>query len=223
MADTKIKICGLFRPEDITYANQVQPDYIGFVFWEKSRRYVDRERAGLLKRALSPEIQAVGVFVNASCQTVIELLEEGVIDMAQLHGDENEEDILYIKSVTARPVIKAVRVKQRCDVEAWLDSSADYLLFDSGMGSGVPFDWSTLDGVDREYFLAGGLNCGNLRQALEGLAPYAVDISSGVEIDGRKDLKRMQEAADIVRLGRCAGVKHGSKLPNNDRYVQEGV
>ena len=196
---TKIKICGLFRQEDIDYANRVRPDYIGFVFWEKSRRYVDRARAELLKQELNPDISAVGVFVDAPCREVTELLESGVIDLAQLHGDETEEDIQYIKAVTAKPVIKAVRVRTRYDVEAWLDSAADYLLFDSGMGSGVSFDWGLLDGVDRDFFLAGGLHADNLNQALECLNPYSVDLSSGVETDGVKDLAKMQEAVNIVR------------------------
>lgn len=199
MDGTKIKICGLSRPEDIGFANQVRPDYIGFVFWEHSRRYVSRERAGQLKESLSAGIRSVGVFVDAPSDEVVRLLEEGVIDMAQLHGDETEEDIQYIKAATARPVIKAVKVKNRYDVEAWLDSSADYLLFDSGMGSGVPFDWELLRGVDREFFLAGGLNAGNLGAAVESLHPYAVDLSSGVETGGVKDPAKMREAVRLVR------------------------
>lgn len=195
----RLKICGLFRPEDIGYANQVRPDYIGFVFWEKSRRRVSREQAALLKNMLAPGIQAVGVFVDAPCGEVTELLKAGVIDMAQLHGDETEEDIQYIKAVTGRPVIKAVRVKRRPDVEAWLDSSADYLLFDSGMGSGVSFDWGLLEGVERDFFLAGGLNAENLREALEKTAPFCVDLSSGVETEGLKDLEKIQEVAKIVK------------------------
>lgn len=202
MDGTKIKICGLSRPEDIGFANQARPDYIGFVFWEHSRRYVSRERAGQLKESLSAGIRSVGVFVDAPCDQVVRLLEEGVIDMAQLHGDETEEDIQYIKAATARPVIKAVKVKNRYDVEAWLDSSADYLLFDSGMGSGVPFDWKLLRGVDREFFLAGGLNAGNLSAAVESLHPYAVDLSSGVETGGVKDPAKMREAVRLVREGR---------------------
>lgn len=196
---TKIKICGLFRPEDIDFANQIKPDYIGFVFWEKSRRRVDRAQAALLKEKLNPKIQAVGVFVDAPCEEIIGLLEDGIIDMAQLHGSESEEDIRYIQAVTAKPVIKAVQVRNRYDVEAWLDSAADYLLFDSGMGSGVSFDWKLLEGVEREYFLAGGLNAENLESVLAGAAPYGVDLSSGVETDGVKDFAKMQVVAGIVR------------------------
>lgn len=196
---TKIKICGLFRREDIDYANRVQPDYIGFVFYEKSKRYVSREQAAKLRKALLPGIDAVGVFVDRPCEEVIGLLEDGIIDMAQLHGEETEEDIRYIQAVTHKPVIKAVKVRSKYDMEAWLDSSAEYLLFDSGMGSGVTFDWGLLAGVTREFFLAGGLHAGNLAEVLERISPYAVDLSSGVETDGRKDLKKMRDVVDIVR------------------------
>ena len=114
----KIKICGLTRPEDIEAVNRIRPDFIGFVFWERSRRFVTAEQAALLKKDLDPGIRAVGVFVDAPCGEVIALLERGVIDIAQLHGEESEEDIRYIQAMTHRPVIKAVRVKSRYDVEA---------------------------------------------------------------------------------------------------------
>lgn len=190
---TKIKICGLFREEDIGYANRVMPDYIGFVFWEHSRRYVTHEQAAKLRKLLKPEIKAVGVFVDAPLPEIVSLLEEGVIEIAQLHGNETEEDIQYLQAVTGKQVIKAVKVKNRYDVEAWLDSSADYLLFDSGMGSGATFDWSLLTDIDRAFFLAGGLKPENIRQAVDTVHPYAVDVSSGVETDGVKDLSKMQK------------------------------
>ena len=126
-------------------------------------------------------------------------MEDGIIDVAQLHGDETEEDIQYIKAVTGKPVIKAVKVRDRFEVEAWLDSSADYLLFDSGMGSGVTFDWGLLSDVTRDFFIAGGLHIGNLPEVLENLSPYAVDLSSGVETDGVKDFEKMQAVVKIVR------------------------
>lgn len=188
----KIKICGLFREEDISYANQVTPDYIGFVFWKPSRRYVSFERAARLHGMLDPRIRTVGVFVDAPLTDIIRTLEDGVIDMAQLHGNETEEDIQYLQAVTGKPVMKAVKVRNRYDVEAWLDSAADYLLFDSGMGSGVAFDWGLLADVDRDYFLAGGVNSDNVSQAARTLNPYAIDLSSGVETDGVKDLEKMR-------------------------------
>lgn len=197
----KIKICGLCRDEDIDYANQVQPDYAGFVF-AKSRRQITEEQAIRFREKLLPQIQTVGVFVNAPAEEIIAYLTDGIIDMAQLHGDETEEDIQYIKAVTHKPVIKAVKVRHRYDVEAWLDSEADYLLFDSGAGSGETFDWELLAGVDREYFLAGGLQPDNLERAMEAVEAYAIDLSSGVETDGVKDFAKMQKVVQTVRAFR---------------------
>lgn len=201
----KIKICGLTRPEDIACVNRLLPDYIGFVFWPRSRRLVTRQQAARLKAMLSPEIRAVGVFVNAPMEEVAGLLAEGIIDMAQLHGEESEEDIRYLQTVTGKPVIKAVKVHGRQDVEAWLDSAADYLLFDSGMGSGQTFDWSLLEGVSRPYFLAGGLGPENLEQVLIQDGPYGVDLSSSVETDGRKDPEKMRRVMELVRSVRIGG------------------
>lgn len=197
--NTKIKICGLFRPEDIEYANQTCPDFIGFVFWERSRRFVTPKQARRLREKLDGGIRAVGVFVDAPCEEIIRLLQEGVIDIAQLHGGEPEQDIRRIQERTGRPVIRAAKIRERCDVEALLDSPADWILFDGGMGGGVPFDWSLLKGVERDFFLAGGLSPENLGGLLKDIRPYAVDLSSGVEADGVKDLAKMRAAVGIVR------------------------
>ncbi|MCM1569253.1 MAG: phosphoribosylanthranilate isomerase [Roseburia sp.] len=195
----KIKICGLRRPEDVEYVNQAMPDYGGFILAQGFRRSVSLEQAWRLRRMLEPEIQAVGVFVNEKPERVIECLEKGLIDIAQLHGDESEEELLYIKAVTAKPVIKTVRALNRCMVEAWLDSAADYLLFDSGAGTGRVFDWQLLADVERDYFLAGGLNPDNLEEAAQRLHPYGADISSGVETDGVKDCEKIAAAVRVVR------------------------
>lgn len=95
-------------------------------------------------------------------------------------------------------MIKAVKVRDRYDVEAWLDSSADYLLFDNGMGTGQAFDWTVLGGIDREFFLAGGLQAENLTEAMEAVRPYAVDISSGIESDRKKDPEKMHRIMELV-------------------------
>lgn len=194
----KIKICGLTRPEDIICVNRLRPDYIGFVFWPKSRRFLGRAQAARLKALLSPAVQAVGVFVDMPVEEVAGLLADGIIDLAQLHGEESEEDIRYLQEVTGRPVIKAVRVRSRYDVEAWLDSAADYLLFDSGMGSGRTFDWSLLEGVTRPYFLAGGLGLDNLEQVLVRVGPYGVDLSSSLETEGHKDPEKIRRVMELV-------------------------
>ena len=203
MSEVRIKLCGMFRPEDIRYANEVKPDFVGFVLAEGFRRRITKAQAAEFRRALDPEIPAVGVFVNNSCEEVISHLREGIIHMAQLHGDETEEDIQYIKAATGKSVVKAVKVKDRYDVDAWLDSVADYLLFDGGTGSGVTFDWSMLTDIDRDFFLAGGLNAGNLLVAVEKVHPFAVDLSSGVETDGVKDLEKMREVVRLVRSVEC--------------------
>lgn len=195
----KIKICGLTRPEDIDCVNRLLPDFIGFVFWPRSRRYVSREQAERLKAALSPEIRSVGVFVDASVEEITGLLREGVIDMVQLHGRESEEDVRRIRELTGKPVIRAVKVRCRQDVEEWQRSDADYLLFDSGMGSGRTFDWSLLEGVERPYFLAGGLGEDNLAQVLAQIEPYGVDLSSSLETDGYKDPQKICRVTEIIR------------------------
>jgi phosphoribosylanthranilate isomerase len=194
----RIKICGLKRPEDIEYANILKPDYAGFVF-AGTKRKISFETAKALKAKLDSDIKAVGVFVNEPVKNVVYMLENGIIDIAQLHGDETEEDILYIKALTAKPVIKAVRVRERYDVEAWLDSAADYLLFDSGAGSGQVFDWEILTDIDRDFFLAGGLTPENIKTAAENIEPFALDISSGVETDGAKDFQKMKKVVETVR------------------------
>lgn len=199
MGETKIKLCGMFRPEDIAFVNEVKPDFAGFILAEGFRRRIAREQAVRFRQMMNREIPAVGVFVNNSCEEVISYLEDGIVQMAQLHGKETEEDIQYIRAVTGKPVMKAVKVTGRYDVEAWLDSEADYLLFDGGTGSGIAFDWSVLDEVPRDFFLAGGLNAGNLVSAIEKVRPFAVDLSSGVETDGMKDLEKMREVVRLVR------------------------
>lgn len=198
----KIKICGLTRPEDIACVNRLLPDYIGFVCWPGSRRFVSEEQAARLKAALSSEIRAVGVFVDAPVEEITALLQKGVIDMAQLHGEESEEDVRRIRELTGKPVIRAVKVSCRRDVEEWQGSAADYLLFDSGMGSGRTFDWSLLEEVKRPYFLAGGLGADNLEHVLTQIQPYGVDLSSSVETGGYKDPQKICQVMEMIRISK---------------------
>lgn len=201
----KIKICGLRRAEDVAAVNQYPPDYIGFVFAEDRKRYVPPKEAAALKRMLAPEIIAVGVFVNADTDFVIALMREGIFEIAQLHGQESEEQVRRIKEATGKPVIKAVSVKTTADIDAWRGSSADYLLFDNGIGgTGRQFDWSLLRGYEKPFFLAGGINSANLSSAL-ATGPYAVDISGGVETDGYKDAAKIAEAVRLVRAYSVSG------------------
>ncbi|MBQ9489702.1 MAG: phosphoribosylanthranilate isomerase, partial [Lachnospiraceae bacterium] len=113
----KIKICGLRRPEDVSFANEVRPDYVGFILTGGFRRSITKETARELRSLLAPEIKAVGVFVNEPVERIIEFLEEGIIDIAQLHGQESEEDIVYLKAVTGKPIIKVIKFVQQSDTE----------------------------------------------------------------------------------------------------------
>lgn len=189
---TKIKFCGLSRPEDIEAANALMPDYIGFVFWKKSRRYISPEKAGELKQMLDPGIKAVGVFLDEEPETAASLLDAGIIDMAQLHGHEDEEAVRRLKAVTGKPVIRAFLVRTPEDVRAAELSPADYILLDSGAGTGSRFDWSLIREISRPYFLAGGLTPENAGEAVKSLHPFALDVSSGIETDGKKDRRKME-------------------------------
>jgi len=188
----KIKFCGLRFPEDVRVANELKPDYIGFVFAKKSFRAVSESEATELKRELSPEIKAVGVFVDENPEVVIGLLARGVIDLAQLHGNEDEEYIRKIQSESGKQVIKAFKIKSPDDLKKALNSPADMILLDAGAGEGKCFDWQLLAGFERPYLLAGGLDVENVTNALS-LSPYGLDVSSGIETEGRKDRKKMTE------------------------------
>ena len=188
----KIKLCGLTRPCDIEAVNELQPDYIGFVFAKKSRRYVSPEKAEKLKAMLAHGIQAVGVFVNEEPEQIAALFEAGTIDVAQLHGQENETEIRRLRELTDHPLIQAFRIDTEQDVERANASTADYVLLDSGAGgTGTVFDWDLLQVIRRPYFLAGGLDTENLGTVKAKLNPYGVDVSSGIETGGYKDKEKM--------------------------------
>ncbi len=198
--EIKIKMCGLSRPCDIKKANELKIDYIGFVFAKKSKRYVSPERATELKNLLDPKIKAVGVFVKEEVETVAKLLKKNIIDIAQLHGGEDESYIRKLRSMTDKPIIKAFRIDTAEDIEAANKSTADFVLLDSGNGgTGETFDWSLLKNITRPYFLAGGLDTHNVKDAIEALIPYAVDVSSGIETNGFKDGEKMTAFAKAVR------------------------
>ena len=196
---TKVKFCGLSRACDIEEANNLMPEYIGFVFAPKSRRYVSPDRAFELKRLLIPQIKAVGVFVNETPEKIAGLLNKGVIDIAQLHGNEAEEYIGQLRQLTDKPVIQAFRIETAVDIERAEQSTADYVLLDSGAGTGTTFDWTFIRNMKKPYFLAGGLSFDNVGKAIQQLAPYAVDVSSGIETDGLKDKTKMAAFVAAVR------------------------
>ncbi|MFG6337268.1 MAG: phosphoribosylanthranilate isomerase [Lachnospiraceae bacterium] len=196
----KIKLCGLMRPSDIEAANLLHPDYVGFVFARKSRRYVSLERVKTLKELLHPDILAVGVFVDEEPDAVAAWLAAGVIDLAQLHGGEDEAYMEKLRGLTDKPIIKAFSVKGEGDIRNANESSADYVLLDAGDGgTGTAFDRELLAGMNRPYFLAGGLDPSTVGEAVRRWRPYGVDVSSGIETDGVKDAEKMREFVDHVR------------------------
>jgi len=197
---TKIKLCGLTRPCDIEWANDLQPDYIGFVFAKKSKRYVAPERAKVLREGLASGIRVVGVFVNEAPEAVAARLNDGIIDIAQLHGSEDENYIRTLRKLTDRPLIKAFRIDSAADLDRARLSSADHVLLDNGAGgTGTAFDWSVLKDFDRPFFLAGGLGPDNVARAIKAVHPFAVDVSSGIETDSVKDYKKMTAFVSAVR------------------------
>ncbi len=195
--NVKVKMCGLRRSIDIEYANKLLPDYIGYVFAPKSKRYVSPEQAAELTANLDKRIVPVGVFVDEPIDNVIRLVKSGTIKIAQLHGNENEGYIaqLHRDNIT---VIKAFIIKGAEDAEQAEKSPADHILLDSGMGSGKPFDYALLKNMKRPYFLAGGLDRESASDAVEILHPYALDVSTGIETDGFKDFGKMKEFMDSI-------------------------
>lgn len=192
----KIKICGLKRREDIEYVNKYRPDYIGFVFAGKKRK-LTYEQAVDLKKYLISSIQVVGVFVNGDISFVEKLVKEHVIDLVQLHGQENHEYIQALKEKVDVPIIKAIQIKNEDSFNEHYD--VDYYLYDHGTGgTGESFDWSMLKEVDKPVFLAGGINLLNVDEALKKNV-YALDVSSGVETDGFKDEEKIKKIVRRVR------------------------
>lgn len=198
---TQVKMCGLRRMEDIEAVNRLMPEYVGFIFAPASRRFVSPEEAAALRQALLPGIRAVGVFVDEDAGSVARLLAEGVIDIAQLHGNEDGAYIARLKARTGKPVIRAFRIKDAEDLRAAEASPADMILLDAGAGDGKTFDWSMLSSVSRPYFLAGGLTPENTAEAVKRYHPFAVDVSSGIETDGFKDCNKMRAFMRAVREG----------------------
>ncbi len=202
MFGTELKICGLSRLEDIIAVNRHGADYAGFVFFEKSKRYVDPYKANELISLLRADIKPVGVFLDEPLDNVVRIARITGVELIQLHGHESEEYVEYVKRTLDRPVIKAYKASEEGALEKAAQSSADYVMIDSGAGSGKKFDWSILKDFKRDYFLAGGLDPESVGEAIRMLEPFAVDVSSGVETDGIKDEKKIAEFINAVRYGR---------------------
>ena len=197
----KIKICGLKRNEDIEYVNEALPDYIGFVF-SKSRRQVTLQQAYDLKRDLNSRIKSVGVFVNEPQDMIAELAKNGIIDLAQLHGNEDNVYISTLREKTDGKVkiIKAISISNEFSIDQINEIDADFFLLDNGSGgTGKAFDYSLIKNkVSDRIFLAGGINAGNIKNAVS-LNPYCIDVSSGAESDGIKDREKIIKLVRSIR------------------------
>ena len=203
----KVKMCGMRRKEDIAYANEVKPDAIGYIFFSKSKRYVTGQQARELDQNLDQKILSVGVFVNETIEKVTEIANEVPLDVIQLHGDE---DVIYIEQLrqqTDKEIWKAVRVKDTKDIKEAQQLPVDKLLLDTftegkdmygGTGKVMNYDLIPKEGIRKPFFIAGGLHSKNIKEITEKVHPYGIDISSGIETDGYKDLKKMKEIMQIT-------------------------
>ena len=195
----KIKICGLMSEDDILCVNEILPEFVGFMFWEPSKRYITLDKARGFKELLDPKVKAVGVFLDQDIEEVKSIAKSGVIDIVQLHGSESDEYIEIIKNETGLPVIKAFSVAKGADADTINRSPADMVLIDSGRGgTGELFNWEFLKDIKRDYFLAGGLSPENAGEAVKTGA-YALDVSSGVETEGKKDAEKIRRFITTVR------------------------
>lgn len=196
---THIKLCGMFREQDIDAVNEALPDLCGFIVdYPSSHRHVGRDKLLQLVGRLDPRVPAVGVFVDEPLGLVSELADT-VLDMVQLHGNEENPYIARLRELVDIPICQAIRVCTPDDVRRANESKADIVLLDSGAGSGRAFDWSLIQGVERPFIFAGGLDPQNVGEAIDRFHPWGVDMSSGIETDRLKDPRKIRAAVAAVR------------------------
>lgn len=196
---TKIKLCGMRRPQDVIAARDLKADYVGFVLSEGFKRSIGLGTfCELQSYLIGSEVKKVGVFVDEPIDNIMKYY-GAMLDMIQLHGSEDNDYIHRLRLHTDRPVIKAFKITSAADIAAAEQSAADYILLDSGTGTGVTFDHSLISGLTRPYFLAGGLTAQNVGEAIETMQPFAVDASSSLETKGQKDKNKMTEFVNAVR------------------------
>jgi phosphoribosylanthranilate isomerase len=198
----RIKICGLSRPEDIACANDVRPDFVGFVFAPASRRCITPERAAALRAALASGIDAVGVFVDQPPEFIASLLASRTIDWAQLHGHESPDYIARLRALapSGARLIQAFSVRTPDDIARAAASPADLVLLDHGSGgTGAAFDWTLAAGFPRPYLLAGGITPANAADAIRAARPWGLDASSSLETDHLKDPAKIRAFVSAIR------------------------
>ncbi|MBQ3350465.1 MAG: phosphoribosylanthranilate isomerase [Thermoguttaceae bacterium] len=196
---TKIKLCGMTRLCDVDAVNELRPEYVGFVFAPGSKRRVTSDQAAELKARLIDGVTSVGVFVNEPIENVCRLVDDGFIDVVQLHGSEDEAYISRLRERFHGVVIQAFKIRSEEDVLKANRSSADFILLDSGAGTGKAFDRDLISSVNRDFFLAGGLSAQDVQSAIRRWRPYAVDVSSAIETNGLKDKDKMTAFVEAVR------------------------
>lgn len=197
---TKIKLCGMRTAADISAANAVSPDYVGFILTSRFWRYVPPEKVRELRRGLAAGIKTVGVIVDEPPKYAAALLNENIVDIIQLHGHESEEYIKALRALAAgKKMIRSFKLTSPADTAAAESCSADCVLLDSGTGSGQTFDWRLAANAARPFFLAGGLTPENVASAIAQVHPFAVDVSSGIETDKHKDAEKIKAFAAAVR------------------------
>lgn len=201
----KVKICGITNLEDAINAAELGADYLGFNFYKKSPRHIEESEAKKIIGKLSENVKKVGIFVNEDLNKVVSIVKDLNLDLIQLHGDEKPEYCEQLKNKSEKSIIKAFRVKTNKDINNMESYNADFLMFDAhkdGMfgGTGKAFDWSILKGIKKPFFLSGGLNPDNVKDAIKITSPYAVDAASGVEENpGKKDYYKMKKFIEAAR------------------------
>jgi phosphoribosylanthranilate isomerase len=195
---TRVKMCGLRSEADVRAVLELRPDFAGFILSGGFRRSISRETfAELSAMLIGSGVKRVGVFVNEPLDSIIGFAD--YIDVIQLHGSEDEDYIRSLRKLTDKPIIKAITVRSEADIEASRASSADYVLLDSGTGTGSTFEHSLIADIDRPFFLAGGLTAENVSEVIRRFEPFAVDASSSLETDGIKDKTKMAAFAEAAR------------------------
>ena len=177
------------------------PDFIGFVFASKSKRYVSFDEAEDLRKNLNEGITPVGVFVNEEIDNIEYLVNKNIIGMVQLHGSEDNGYIKELRHRVTCPIIQAFRIETKQDIIKAEKSEADYIMLDSGGGTGEAFNHLLISDIKRDFFLAGGLDSRNVYEAISKYTPYAVDASSSLETNGIKDKDKMTAFVKAVRNG----------------------
>lgn len=199
----KLKICGIRRIEDVEIINKVLPDYVGFIF-APSKRQINLETANILKNRLDSRVKTVGVFVNSNIDYITNIVKKGVIDLIQLHGNEDELYISELRKNVDIEIIKAIKVNEFNSINS---STASYILLDSGGGSGQTFDWELAPKINKPLFIAGGISIDNIKEAIDFFNPFALDVSSSVETDGFKDYEKIINLSN--KLDKINGEKDG--------------